>query len=87
MKPSKNPAAPQLSKQVEIAFSSVQLNRESKNDSVISAGENKMYLAIDTRQPIGVGLPLIIDSINYLDKRKSGGKVDHKGRGASPSTA
>ena len=26
-----------------------QLNRESKNDSVISAGENKVYLAIDTK--------------------------------------
>jgi hypothetical protein len=46
-----------------------------------------MYLAIDTKQPMGVGLPLIIDSINYQDKKKGGGKLEHKGRGPSPSTA
>ncbi len=48
MKPSKEPT-PQMSKPAETASNTAQLNRESKNDSVISAGENKVYLAIDTK--------------------------------------
>jgi hypothetical protein len=36
--------------------------RETKNDSVISTGENKLYLAIDTKNPTSIALPLIIDT-------------------------
>jgi hypothetical protein len=46
-----------------------------------------MYLAIDTQQPMSVGLPLIIDSVNYQDKKKVGVKKEYKARGPSPSTA
>lgn len=36
---------------------------------------------------MSVGLPLIIDSVNYQDKKKGVGKKEHKVRGPSPSTA
>ncbi len=36
--------------------------REEKNESVISTGENKQYLAIDTKNPATIALPIIIDS-------------------------